>query len=558
MAKRKWLLWGSISLVALVALAVAVILLNRPRPAGAEVRFTSAGPTEGVEVRVGDLTTGNTPFTTSLAPGQYNYSASVEGYRPANGQFVIEPGAGSVQVVVPTLTPLGGQIKVRCNASAELFVDGRSAGVCGADWQSLGLYAAGRYQVRAVAPLGAQEQEAIIYDTVDASLEFKWGGRLVIAVTPVTVTAAVTVGGKAYDTPVVIPAEDLAVQPFVQIEVVAPGYLPWVDDVFLHAGQTVTAAVELLADTRPQSVMLAYWRFWEVWNEAGQTLDPDLLAEVMTGPMLEQQTAGFTSLRGVLSAWGISPAPHTPTLSIVSDVTVTLRATFDAAQTTVQKGGATSTQTDRWDGTFTMVLGADGVWRVASWESAVAVVEPTVTPVAGGPTPVPGTPVAGGPTPVPGGGGGAYPPADRGLVAQVILGSINCVRADAGLAPAVLDQEAAAALAALVEEATTTFRNTHGYPPELQSRVQAAAQALGARVVLWSGALMSYTPGSAQWGVDPFEGDWANYVDRPCDTLWATWRRDDWTTSFTSVGIAIGTPYLDGNRYMTTIIVVVR
>lgn len=555
----KWVVIGSVAgALLLIVIVVGAALLTPAKTAGAAVLFTSAEPTQGVEVRVGNAAQGNTPFTANLAPGQYTYIASLPGYRPATGEFVIEPGTGSVEVRVPTLTPLGGQILVRCNAAAKLFVDGNAAGVCStAGWASLGLYPAGRYQVRAVAPLGEQTREAIVYDTVDAQVDFKWGARLVVTVEPAEVTATVVVDGKPYNSPAMISADDLASRSFVQVEVAAPGYISWSDDVFLRPGETVTASATLEIDTRPQDILGAYWNFWRVWNEAGRTLDPAPLSGVMTGEMLEKQTTGFAALGEFLSSWGISPAPHTPTLTIVSETTVTLRATFDATQTAVQKNGARSVTTDRWDGVFTLVLGADGVWRVASWKSMVAA-EPTQTQVAGGPTPAPGgpTPVSSGPTP--GGEGGAYPPADRGLVAQVILGSINCVRAEAGLAPATLDTEAMAALAPLVEEATTTFRNTRSYPPELQARVLEVAHALGVRVVLWSGETMSYVPGAAQWGIDPFEGDWANYVDHPCDTLWATWRRDDWTQSFSRVGIALGTPYIDGNRYRTTIIVVVR
>ncbi len=546
---------------ALVVVGVILGIIFIPRQAGAQVvSFTSIEPTQGVTVKVGETTLGNTPFTSDLPPGQYAYVASMEGRRPVNGEFVVSQGNEPVQVAIPPLELLGGQIQIRCNAAAELFVDDQAVGTCSTSgWATVGRFNAGTHQVRAVAPLGAQQKEAIVYDTADVQVEFTWSARLIVETQPTTVTAAILVNGKPYKGPLDVSAQQIAEQPFVQVDVQALGYLPWADDSFLKPGDTVTVTAQLQADTRGADVLGAYRRYWEVLIAANRDVDDSQLATVATGALLEQQVQFIGQMKEMGVSTVLQPAEYTPTIELPSEVTATVSVDFALTYWTVQPDGSAGDHTTvRWYGIYTLARGTDGAWRVARWEDLTP--PPTPVPTSGtGPQPTPGS----GPRPTPGGGGGggsaAYPAADPSVVAQVILGSINCVRAEAGVAPVELDPEVAVVLTPLADEAAQAFQTTHSYPPELVARVEAAVAPYGARLVQWSGELVSYVPGLAQWSVSPFEGDWENYLDHPCDTLWATWKRDLWTQAdFSRVAIGIGKPYLNGNHWVATIIIAVR
>jgi hypothetical protein len=94
------------------------------------------------------------------------------------------------------------------------------------------------------------------------------------------------------------------------------------------------------------------------------------------------------------------------------------------------------------------------------------------------------------------------------------------------------------------------------YPPELEARVDAALQPLGARWIGWKGIALSFVPGNAKWG--EFAYDWENYVDRPCDTRYGTGGGEAWAGSFSRIGIAIGAPSWTGVWWDSTIIFAVR
>ena len=524
-----------------------------PSQAGSVVEFTSTDPAAGVEIRVPDLgwdrPLGTTPFnaTVSLPAGPHTYLATAPGYRTVSGQFTVTAALDPLHVQVPALARSGGQIEVRSSAPAQVTIDGQPAGNCAPNvWTPVGSYDPGRHTVQTRTALGTQEMTIAVGESSDGRADFYWGSRLVVMVEPAgLISLTVLADGQPYTGPMEYSHSRLAQQPFVHVEAAASGYVGWADTVFLQPGNVTTATITLTPDTREADVLAAYWHYWEVLTAAYQSLDVSQLSTVITGTLLEQETQAISTLDQYgIAAFTMEPAPHTPTVEIAG-TTATVRVVFDLQQTTVQQDGSSTTYTNRQDGEYAFSQGADGIWRAAGWTSLA----PAATVL---------------PTPTDGGGGGdggdsgssQSGPADRGLVAQIILASINCLRAGQGLPAVAWDQEIANTLAPLADEATAAYRDSMAYPPELVARVDAALLPLGARTIGWKGIVLSFVPGNAQWG--EFAYDWENYADRPCDTRYGTGGGEAWAGSFSRIGIAIGTPYWTGTWWSSTIIFAVR
>ncbi len=560
--KRVVILGIILAMIAVVATGVlAAILLSPREPAHqVEIAFTSTDPAAGVEIRVPDQSwdrpLGTTPFSASvsLPAGTHTYLAAAPGYRAANGQFTITGALDPLQVQVPAMPRLGGQIEVRSSAAAQIAIDGRPVGSCEPNaWTPLGRYDPGRYTVQASTALGSQQMTIAVGQNSGGRADFYWGSHLVVAVVPTNVISlTVTVDGRPYAGPLEYSYSRLTQKPFVHVEAAAPGYLGWADSVFLQPGAVTTATVTLAADTREADVLAAYWRFWEVWTTAAKDMDAARLPEVITGTMLLSMTQGMETARaiGVVSLV-LEPSPYTPTVEVASATTATVQVEFDLKQTTKIKDGSSSVHASRMDGEYTFIKGADGTWRAAGWTALAPVATVSPTPVSGGGGGDGSGGGGGG-----GGGGGQAGPADRGLVVQIILASINCLRAEQGLPAVTWDQEIATTLAPLADEAEAAYRDHMAYPPELVARVDAALQPLGARTIGWKGIALSFVPGNAQWG--EFAYDWEHYVDRPCDTRYGTGGGEAWAGSFSRIGIAVGAPTWTGAWWDSTIIFAVR
>ncbi len=558
MRLAKHLVVVGILLAVTVVAGVLAACLAAPSPvpnqAGSAVEFTSTDPIAGVEIRVPDLgwdrPLGVTPFSANvtLPAGPHTYLATASGYRTVSGQFTVTAALDPLHVQVPALARSGGQIEVRSSAPAEVTVDGQPVGSCEPNvWTAVGRYEPGRYTVQAHTALGIQEMTIAVGEDSDGRADFYWGSRLVVMVEPSgLISLTIMVDGRPYTGPVEYNHSRLTQQPFVQVEAVAPGYIGWADTVFLQPGDVTTATITLTPDTREADVLAAYWHYWEVLTAAYRNLDVSQLGTVITGTLLEQETQAISTLDQYgIGAFTMAPAPHTPTVEI-AETTATVRVIFDLQQTTVQQDGSSTTYTNRQDGEYTFIKGTDGIWRAAGWDSLAPAATVPPTPAAGGDG-------GGGDQ---GGGSGPTGPADRGLVAQIILASINCLRAGQGLPAVVWDQDIANTLAPLADEATAAYRDHMAYPPELVARVDAALLPLGARTIGWKGIVLSFVPGNAQWG--EFAYDWENYADRPCDTRYGTGGGEAWAGSFSRLGIAIGTPYWTGTWWSSTIIFAVR
>ncbi len=556
---RRLIILGIIlALIAIVAAGVLAAVLLSPRQAACQVKFASTDPAAGVEIRVPDLgwnrPLGTTPFSASVAlpAGPHTYLAAAPGYRAASGQFTISGALDPLQVQVPALARLGGQIEVRSSAAAQVSVNGQPAGTVEPNrWTPLGRYDPGRYTVQASTALGSQQMAIAVGEDSAGRADFYWGSRLVVAVVPTNVfSLTVTVDGRPYTGPVEYGYSQMAQKPFVHVEAAAPEYLGWADSVFLQPGDVTTATATLAADTREADILAAYWHYWDVWIAAGKEMDASHLTEVITGTMLTSMTQGIEAGRQIgISAFIEEPSAHTPTVNLLSGTTATVWAVFDLKQTTVQQDGSSTTYTNHQDGEYTFVKGPDGAWRAAGWTSLAPVATVSPTPASGGGGGGGGSGGGGGD-----GGGGPAGLADRGLVVQIILASINCLRAEQGLSPVVWDQEIAGTLAPLADEAEAAYRDHMTYPPELEARVDAALQPLGARVIGWKGITLS--PVNMAPGV--FAYDWENYVDRPCDTRYGTGGGEAWAGSFSRIGIAIGAPSWTGVWWSSTIILAVR
>lgn len=539
---------AAILALAAVLLTAGILVLTGAAPMsapGLHVRFLSADPTAGVEVRLDEVNNayllGVTPFSTTLpGPGEYTYFALAEGYHPGRGKITVT-GSISSTAQIPPLRREGGEIRVFTTAPARVSVNGVDAGEAPAGTTSLGFYAPGWYTVTAEAEVGAKAAKVFVGKRTDGTATFRWGSRVVVVISPTEVPSlTLTVNGRPYKGPVSYSYENTAAWKAVPVEAQAPGYFPWSGKAPLHSGEITTVTVELRADPRPGEVLAAYRRYWEVWAEAARTLDGSRLPEVMTGTLLLNWQAGLEAVR-TLGSGGtiIEPAVHTPTIALLSDITATVRVETDVVEKPASGGRG---KTTHLDGVYTFRKCADGVWRAASWESLVPKEAALV------PTPKPGGGSGGGS----GGGGGSVTrpaPADRRLVASIILAAINCARQEKGWPPVVWDQELADALQPIVEEEGAYYKdhpfNLEYHRATYEPRENAILYPMGAIVVDGGGIPLSLVPSAQRAGA--FAYDWENYADRPCETGSAgVMAYAEWTKPVTRVAVVISTPYWDG------------
>jgi len=554
------------ALVGLTAFAVLVwplpVLLGGGAAGPAAVRIASAAPGEGVRVTVvlepGREIQGTTPWSVRLGPGRYYYIGTYPGYRPAFGHFEVPAGRPTLVVEIPALEPAAGRILVRSNAPVQVFIDGvrqeQTAGPDPAIWVSYGPFAAGAHTVSAAAPLGVQSRVVEVSEQYEAKVEFLWGSRLQVGVEPADIpSAAISVDGRPYTGPVDFDAGRLASRPFAQVAASAPGYASWEDAVFLRPGEitvvtatlteaaavTPTAPAAAAPEAAEEEVLDAFRRYWDVLAAGYRAMDAGGFAAVMTGRALDVEARSLNTLKegGIASLVITATFPVTPDVSISSDgKTAEVRALYGIHQVYIQTDDSSYSDSYTISGTFTLLQDGEGIWLVADVESEAA--------------------AAPEPTPGPGHGGGTLPPAsgpaDRNLVAQVILGAMNCY---AG--PFVWDQELADTLAPFAEEATAVARNAPApvYPEDLVRRAEEAVRAKGGRLIVWFGIGLNYNPAGAEFGM--FDQNWPAYVDNPC----ATGYSKHWAGSaagLTRIGIAIGTPYWDGGNWAATMIVAGR
>ncbi len=536
------------------------------------VQVTSAAPAEGVHISIlpeqgeGEVLQGQTPWRVSLAPGGYRYIATAPGYQSTNGSINVPQGEPTVSVEIPPLSPATGMVLVRSNALVEVAIDSvvqeQPAGPDSAIWVSYGPFAVGPHVVRAVSALGVQEKSVDVAEQHEVKVEFFWGGQLRVVVQPTGIpSVTVTVDGQPYTGPVDFTAERLSSRAFADVVVAAPGYETWADNVFLQPGDvvTVSAVLQMATVTTTTStisptataeveeeILASYWHFWQVWDEAGQTFDAARLAEVMTGVFLDNQQAGFEAIRsqGTMRSWSIDPAAHTPTVSNLAASSVDVQVVCDVTQTIVLQDGSIVVQLDQLEGVFGMQLGADGVWRVASWTGNwQAKAEPTPTPVAGG-----------------GGGQGTAPP-DRAQIVQILLANVNCLRADHGLPPVEFDWSMAGAVQPIADAATAyaASRGWLGGLPDNQSEISAAVEEYGGFYIAEVGTALSLVPGNALEGTFAF--DWENYDGDPYPPCAADWGRgnpEPWLRpEMTHVAIVLGPAVWEG-FYLTVLIAVGR
>ncbi|MEM3554637.1 MAG: hypothetical protein QXU79_02325 [Candidatus Micrarchaeaceae archaeon] len=545
--------------LAAVLLTAGILVLTGAAPMsapGLHVRFLSADPTSGVEVRLDEVNNayllGVTPFSATLpGPGEYTYLALAEGYHPGRGKITVT-GSISSTAQIPPLRREGGEIRVFTTAPARVSVNGVDAGEVPAGTTSLGFYAPGWYTVTAEAEVGTKAERVFVGKRTDGKVNFRWGSRVVVVISPTEVPSlTLTVNGRPYRGPVSYSYENTAAWKAVPVKASAPGYFPWSGKAPLHSGEITTVTVELRADPRPGEVLAAYRRYWEVWTEAARTLDGSRLPEVMTGTLFLNWQAGLEAVRTLGSGGTIvEPAVHTPTIALLSDITATVRVETDVVEKPASGGRG---KTTHLDGVYTFRRCADGVWRAASWESLVPKEAALV------PTPKPGGGSGGS-----GGGGGSVTrpaPADRRLVASIILAAINCARQEKGWPQVVWDQELADALQPIVEEEGAYYKDhpfslAH-WKANFKPREDAVLYSMNAVPLLGSNIALSLVPSRARAG--GFAGDWENYADRPCEAGAAgVPAYDEWTRPITRVGIAISTPYWTGVWWEAQIIVAGR
>lgn len=547
---------GGMVLVALLAAAAAGIVwaISLFQVGGKgellEVRVISADPERGVSVRFqgaeGLEVEGITPCEVRLPPGEYRYTAAAPGYRTASGAVHIEGPAPTVQI--PPLQRATGMIEVRSNAHVAVLVDGAEVGWAGPDparWFSFGPFTEGVHLVRAGTPVEEKVVTVTVSSYAAARVEFLWGSRLVVVVEPADVlSASVSVDGFPYSEPMDFSASHLAVRPYVEVEVEAPGYAVWSDTVFLSPGAVTTATAHLsatgvLSATEPVStsalveeVLSAFRRCWEVVRDAWARLDGGTLPDVLTGEALELEQYSIEVARATLTSILVTATfPITPTVQVEESGAATVTVPLFIWQSKYIPRGH-EPYFDRYElsGTFLFLRGDDGIWRMAkeylteisSWNSLS--------------TPTPGAGRGGGGG---GSGGGRPAPADRGLVAQLILESINCNRPGN---PARWDQELADLLARYVDNQAGLDEALAGLRPR------------GWMIGSW-GIWLSYSSGNAWYG--EFAYDWENYVGRACETHYA----DAWaskTLPYSSIGIAIGEPRWDGYIWKAWVLIAGR
>ncbi|MGC9025887.1 MAG: hypothetical protein ACP5NB_13835, partial [Chloroflexia bacterium] len=315
------------------------------------VQVVSLSPTEGVQVLLlgeRERWEGRTPWEVSLPPGRYFYGASFPGHRQRSGSFVVEASSSPLRVEIPALEPLYGRIRVASNAAVPVYVDGVRAGEAGPDPARpalLGPFPVGERVVSATTVLGEESRTVRVAEGYEAWVEFLWGSRLTVEVSPTDLPSlTVSVDGRPYTSPLDFSPDRLRSRPHAVVEVSAPGYAGWSEEVSLRAGEIVTASAVLypvpmvtstvaLTETEEARVLAAYRRYWEVWVEAYRTLDGSHLSEVLTGTFLLNQQAGLDLMRE-LGQEGIvqEPSFSTPTVTILSEVTATLRVVEDVVE----------------------------------------------------------------------------------------------------------------------------------------------------------------------------------------------------------------------------------
>ncbi len=301
---KTWVLIGTAALLGLALILWAIFSLG-PAQAKSEVEFTSTEPASGVEVRVPDVrgtsALGATPFRSDLrlANGPHTYIASAPGYQAVTGEFVLD-GSSSLQIKIPALVRQGGNIQVRSNAAAQVSLGDQPAQACEPNaWTSLGRFEPGTYTVHAATALGTQEKTVTVGAASNAQADFYWGSRLVVTVVPTDVlSATVTVDQAPYTAPRDYSYPDITVQPFVDVNAAAPGYLAWSDVAFLQPGQTTTVTVSLSAvTTTDDEIRAAYQHFWAVWIAGYTNLDSSAFSAVTTGDVLALHEKTISSLQ---------------------------------------------------------------------------------------------------------------------------------------------------------------------------------------------------------------------------------------------------------------------
>ncbi len=143
---------------------------------------------------------------------------------------------------MPALEREEGRILVRSTAAVTVTVDGVVAGRAGLDpssWASFGPYAVGSHVVGASCALGVQEKAVeLVSDGQEARVEFEWGSRLVVVVSPTGIPSlTLMVDGQAYTSPVDYSAEEVRSGRRVRVEASAPGYVSWSEEVALRRGR---------------------------------------------------------------------------------------------------------------------------------------------------------------------------------------------------------------------------------------------------------------------------------------------------------------------------------
>ncbi len=581
------------------AVRVAPLIFGEQALGMTTVHFVSTSPAEGVHGVLmpeqggeNPLLRGQTPWRVSLSPGDYSYVATAPGYRSTGGRTRVSPDQPNIAVEIPALKPLAGKIVVRSNAPAQVRVDGVVVGQAGPNpalGASFGPFPAGPHIVSATTTLDTRGHTVEVREGRASEVEFLWGSRLTVVLQPPDVSSvAVHVDGQPYTGPMDMDADRLGTRPFVQISVSAPGYKPWAEDVFPIPGAVTTVSVALQPVTIPPTpaetpsptpeetpsptpaetpsptpertnastrdispreapVLVAYWNFWRVWNEAGRTLDAARLAEVMTGKYLETWQDAFETGRalGAMDSFGIAPSLHIPVFSALTDAFAKLHVQCVVTRTT-HKGHEVRTRVVDVDGDFFMRRGKDGVWRVADWKGDwLSRRTPT-------------------PTPEPGGGRGRWTrpaPPNREKIIPILMANVNCIRAASGLPPVEYDWELAAVVQPIAD-AATAYTSACGWLCWLDNiaQIESAIWPYGGRFLDEQDLPLSLVPSKARVGA--FAYDWENYDGDPYPPCAAGWGQNIisvWLKPWmTRVAIVLGPAEWFGPYYLTVLIAVGR
>jgi len=572
----QWPRWvrvvGLVAVVALLLVAAGWAVLSLTAPARGQttvqVTITSATPPTGVAVTImmGEASElkGVTPWEVQLTPGgQYFYAVAAKGYRASSGYIdVPATGATTMAYEIPALEPAAQYIEVSSNALVDVFVDNRQVGLAGPDpavWASFGPFAVGTHEVRAHSQIAEQTQQVEVVLDYPRKVELRWGSQLEVLIEPAAVlSATVYVDGAEYTAPLTLDAERLAVQPFADVEVEAPGYTSWVTTTFFVPGgvtlvtatlsPAVTGTVPITstpipgADPREAQVLASLARFWEVLTLGYQNLDASGFNEVMVGAELEVETQSVAALKatGLQSVHNTVTFVTTPTVTFSTDGTsAEVRGVYDWDQVFVLPDGSQSPNpTAVIEGVFTLLRGEGDAWLVAEVNSQPAAL----------PTPVPSG------TPGPGGGNGSSPPAASNLVASIIFQAMNC-----SFGSRTWDQELATAFVPLANEATSSAASGQGFSPVVRDKVHAMESDLGARLIIFSGIGMNYNPSGAEYGL--FDSNWAAYASDACNPVILNYVSGFGgnLSGLTSLAVIVSTnPYYGGGNWTATLIIVGR